>query len=192
MIALPSFIETHWHVGCGGAQHGRPHREHRLLYINRLLGRFFTPKDNARGRLALAEAISSGITTVTNWSHNLLAPEYADAEIKVPKEVGARTRFSYGYSRKTPPDATLPLNDVARIQKQWFGDAKDNLFTLGIAARGPENNSIEICRQEWAFARERGLPITTHMGTSIERVKKRQFRRSPRLACSAPMSCSCT
>jgi cytosine/adenosine deaminase-related metal-dependent hydrolase len=145
------------------------------FYISRLLGQFFTPEDNARGvRLALAEAISSGITTVTNWSHNLLAPEYADAEIKVHKEAGARARFAYGYSRKTPPNATLPLADVARVHERWFTDPKDKLLTLGIAARGPENNSIEICRQEWAFARERGLPITTHMGTSMERVKQRQ------------------
>jgi cytosine/adenosine deaminase-related metal-dependent hydrolase len=145
------------------------------FYISRLLGQFFTPEDNARGvRLALAEAISSGITTVTNWSHNLLGPEYADAEIKVHKEVGGRARFAYGYSRKTPPDATLPLDDVARVQKQWFPDSNDKLLTLGIAPRGPETNSIEIARKEWAFAREHRLPITTHMGTSLERMKQRQ------------------
>jgi cytosine/adenosine deaminase-related metal-dependent hydrolase len=176
MIALPGFIETHWHMwGAVARNMAGPTENTGYFYISRLLGQFFTPEDNARGvRLALAEAISSGITTVTNWSHNLLAPEYADAEIKVHQEVGARARFSYGYSRKTPPDATLPLSDVERVQKQWFSGAKDSLITLGIAARGPENNSIEICRQEWAFAREHGLAITTHTGTSMERVKKRQ------------------
>ncbi len=176
MIALPGFIDTHWHMwGAVARNMAGPTKNTGYFYISRLLGQFFTPEDNARGvRLALAEAISSGITTVTNWSHNLLAPEYADAEIKVHKEVGARARFAYGYSRKTPPNATLPLADVARVQQQWFGDGNDKLLTLGIAARGPENNSIEICRQEWAFARERGLPITTHMGTSMARVKKRQ------------------
>jgi cytosine/adenosine deaminase-related metal-dependent hydrolase len=176
MIALPGFIETHWHMwGAVARNMAGPTENTGYFYISRLLGQFFTPEDNARGvRLALAEAISSGITTVTNWSHNLLGPEYADAEIKVHKEVGARARFAYGYSRKTPPDATLPLADVARVHKQWFSDAKNYLLTLGVAARGPETNSIEICRQEWAFARERGLPITTHMGTSMERVKKRQ------------------
>jgi 5-methylthioadenosine/S-adenosylhomocysteine deaminase len=110
---------------------------------------------------------------VTNWSHNLLAAEFADEEIKVHQEVGTRARFAYGYSRKTPPNATLPLSDVARVQKRWFNPS-DKLLTLGIAARGPESNSIDICRQEWAFAREHGLPITSHMGTSMERVKKRQ------------------
>ncbi|HEY7221528.1 MAG TPA: amidohydrolase family protein [Candidatus Binatia bacterium] len=177
MVALPGFVETHWHMwGAVARNMAGPTEKTGYFYISRLLGQFFTPEDNARGvRLALAEAIFSGITTVTNWSHNLLAPEYADAEIKVHKEVGSRARFAYGYSRKTPPNATLPLDDVARVQKQWFsGGSKDRLLTLGIAPRGPETNAIEIVRQEWAFARQHGLPITTHMGTSLERVKKRQ------------------
>ena len=176
MIALPGFIETHWHMwGAVARNMAGPTENTGYFYISRLLGQFFTPEDNAGGvRLAVAEAIFSGITTVTNWSHNLLGPEYADAEIKVHQEVGARARFAYGYSRKTPPDATLPLDDVARVQKQWFGDSQDKLLTLGIAPRGPETNSIEIAREEWAFARQHGLPITTHMGTSMERVKKRQ------------------
>ena len=176
MIALPGFIETHWHMwGAVARNMAGPTENTGYFYISRLLGQFFTPEDNARGvRLALAEALYSGITTVTNWSHNLLGPEYADAELQVHKEVGGRARFAYGYSRKTPPDATLPLADVARVQKQWFADSKDALLTLGIAPRGPETNSIEIARKEWAFAREHHLPITTHMGTSSERVKQRQ------------------
>jgi cytosine/adenosine deaminase-related metal-dependent hydrolase len=176
MIALPGFVETHWHMWGAVARNMAGSTEGTgYYYVSRLLGQFFTEEDNARGvRLALAEAISSGITTVNNWSHNLLGPEYADAEIKVHKEVGGRARFSYGYSRKTPADATLPLEDVARVQKQWFGDAKDTLMTLGIAPRGPENNSIEICRKEWSFARAHGIPITSHMGTSAERVKQRE------------------
>src|SRR5262249_12149341 len=146
MIVLPGFIETHWHMwGAVARNMAGPTENTGYFYISRLLGQFFTPEDNARGvRLALAEAIYSGITTVTNWSHNLLGPEYADEEIKVHRDVGVRTRFSYGYSRKTPPDATLPLDDVERVQKQWFAAGADKLITLGIASRGPETNSIDI------------------------------------------------
>jgi cytosine/adenosine deaminase-related metal-dependent hydrolase len=175
MIVLPGFIETHWHMwGAVARNMAGPTDKTGYFYISRLLGQFFTPEDNARGvRLALAEAVYSGITTVTNWSHNLLESDYADEEIKVHREVGARSRFAYGYSRKTPPNATLPLADVERVQKRWF-TGTDKLLTLGIAARGPETNSVDICRQEWAFARGHNLPITTHMGTSAARVKKRQ------------------
>jgi cytosine/adenosine deaminase-related metal-dependent hydrolase len=157
------------------------------FYISRLLGQFFTPEDNARGvRLGLAEAVSSGITTVTNWSHNLLAPEYADAEIKVHKEVGARARFAYGYSRKTPPDATLPLDDVARVQKQWFSDSKETLLTLGIAPRGPKPMPSKLPAKR-TFARERSLPITTH-GRDGRVMKRQESGRSPS-GCSDPTSC---
>ncbi|HTI86170.1 MAG TPA: amidohydrolase family protein, partial [Alphaproteobacteria bacterium] len=179
MIACPGFIETHWHMWGAVARNMSGHtQDSGYYYVSRLLGQFFTPEDNARGvRLALAEGVNSGITTFNNWSHNLLAPEYADAELAVHREVGARARFSYGYSRKTAPNSTLPLKDVERVQKQYFPGgtiSSDGMLTLGIASRGPENNSLEICQEEWKFARDRKIAITTHMGTDAERVKKRQ------------------
>ncbi len=171
MIALPGLIETHWHMW-GTVARNMAGDDPKTGYFpfSRVLGVLFTPEDNARGvRLALAEAINTGLTTVHNWSHNLLTPAYADAEIAVHKEVGVRARFSYGYSRNTGPNETLPLDDVARVQKEYFGAQDDGLLTLGIASRGPENNTIEICRKEWAFARKLKLPITTHIGTDPKR-----------------------
>jgi 5-methylthioadenosine/S-adenosylhomocysteine deaminase len=171
MIALPGFIETHWHMW-GAVARNMAGESEKIGYFpfSRVLGAQFTPEDNARGvRLALAEAIASGITTVHNWSHNLLAPAYADAELAVHREIGGRARFAYGYSRNTGPNETLPLDDVARVQAQYFSGAGGGLLTLGIAARGPENNSIEICKQEWAAARKLGISITTHAGTNPAR-----------------------
>jgi 5-methylthioadenosine/S-adenosylhomocysteine deaminase len=166
MIALPGLIETHWHMWGAVARNMAGETEPTGYFpLSRVLGAQFTPQDNARGvRLALAEAIHSGITTVHNWSHNLLSPAYADAELEVHREVGSRARFGYGYSRNTGADETLPLDDVARVQKQWFG-ADNGLLTLGIASRGPENNTLDICRKEWDTARSLGIPITCHMGT---------------------------
>jgi 5-methylthioadenosine/S-adenosylhomocysteine deaminase len=166
MIAMPGLIDTHWHMW-GTAARNLAGDDPKTGYFpfSRVLGSQFTAQDNARGvRLALAEAITCGITTVHNWSHNLLAPDYADAEIGVHREMGVRARFSYGYSRKTPTDATLPLDDVARVHKQYFTGADRDMLRLGIASRGPEYNTIAICQQEWGFARTLGIPITTHIG----------------------------
>ena len=163
MIACPGFVETHWHMW-GAVARNMAGEEEKTGYFpfSRVLGSLFTPQDNARGvRLALAEAISSGITTVHNWSHNLLSPAYADAELAVHREVGARARFAYGYSRNTGQNETLPLDDVARVQRQYFSGAT-GLLTLGIASRGVENNTIDICQKEWEFARKLGIGITTH------------------------------
>jgi 5-methylthioadenosine/S-adenosylhomocysteine deaminase len=77
MIALPGLIETHWHIW-GAVAHNMAGEEPDTGYFpwSRVLGALFTTKDNYRGvRLALAEALFTGITTVHNWSHNLLSPE---------------------------------------------------------------------------------------------------------------------
>jgi hypothetical protein len=76
------------------------------------------PADNAKGvRLSLAESIDSAITTVHNWSHNLLTPEHGDAEFMMQREMGVRGRFSYGFSRNTPAGAALPLDDITRFKR---------------------------------------------------------------------------
>ena len=46
------------------------------------------------------------------------------------------------------------------------------MLTLGIASRGPENNTLEICQREWRTARDLGLSITTHMSISRETQEK--------------------
>jgi cytosine/adenosine deaminase-related metal-dependent hydrolase len=131
LIACPGFIETHWHMWGAVARNMAGEEEETGYFpISRVLGSQFTPEDNARGvRLALAEAISSGITTVHNWSHNLLTPAYADAELAVHREVGGRARFAYGYSRNTKADETLPLDDVARVQRQYFSGPRSEEHT---------------------------------------------------------------
>lgn len=166
MIALPGLIETHWHMWGTVARNMAGDDEKTGYFPFSRLGVVFTPEDNARGvRLALAEALNTGLTTVHNWSHNLLTPAYADAELAVHREIGERARFSYGYSRNTKANETLPIDDVARVHRQYFSGQTDGLLTLGIASRGPENNTLEICQKEWAFARSLGIPVTTHIGT---------------------------
>ncbi len=171
MIVLPGLIETHWHMWETISRNMSGDTEATGYFpYSRVMGVLFSPEDNARGvRLALAEALNSGLTTVHNWSHNLLKPAYADAELAVHREVGGRALFSYGYSRNTGPNETLPLDDVLRVKKQYFDVPNDGLITLGIASRGPENNTIDICRREFAFARANKLPITIHIGTSAKK-----------------------
>jgi len=117
-IAMPGLIETHWHMWNTIARNMAGDDEKHGYFPTQLaLGALLSPEDNARGvRLSLAEAISSGITTVHNWSHNLLGPGYADAEIAVHRETGIRARYSYGYSRNTKTGDTLPFADIMRIK----------------------------------------------------------------------------
>jgi len=48
MIALPGFVETHWHMwGAVARNMAGPTENTGYFYISRLLGQFFTPEDNA-------------------------------------------------------------------------------------------------------------------------------------------------
>lgn len=166
MIALPGLIDTHWHMWNTLARNlAGEDPKHGYFPMQIAFGDVMTPADSAQGvRLSLAEAISSGITTVHNWSHNLLSPAHADAEFMVQQEMGVRGRFSYGFSRNTPPGAALPLDDVARFKRQWFTYPGDHLMTMGLATRGTQVGPLDVAIKEWAFARNLGLPITTHSG----------------------------
>ncbi len=164
MIALPGLVETHWHMWNTLIRNLAGEDEKSGYFPTQgAVGARLSPSDNARGvLLSIAEAINSGITTAHNWSHNLLEPEHADAEIEAMLSTGIRGRFSYGYSRNTKPNDTLPLDDILRVQKRYFG--RGGLLTLGMAPRGPLSNGIEVCEREWTFGRAHGLPLTTHVG----------------------------
>ena len=142
------------------------------------LGPVMTPEDAYNSaRLGIAEAINSGLTTIHDWSHNIISGAYADADLRALRDSGIRARFSYGYSRnlQQKPKETADFNDIARVKREWFGASNDGLLTMGFASRGAGDTPPEVYRKEWEFARSQGLPITQHAGRSLAEIKR--FRR---------------
>ena len=149
MIALPGFVDTHWHlwgtlmrgVIGDGPTDGWFARKAKLAP-------HFTPEDTYAGvRLALVEGLGSGITTVHNWAHNVQGPEDADANLRAQADLGVRSLFSYGTPTAAPgmsleemaeslgdaarlPDQPMDFDDIARIQDEWI-PASDGMLTVG-------------------------------------------------------------
>jgi cytosine/adenosine deaminase-related metal-dependent hydrolase len=164
MMLLPGFVDTHWHLwnsfmrGLIGDGPGRDY-----FAVKRGLAPFYRPVDFYRAaRLALAEAIDSGITTIHNWDHNLRGAEDADANILAQLDMGIRARFSYGCPDNFARERLMDLADLERFRTQWTPQATDHRVTLGVALRGPFRTGPEIYRREWDAARKAGLPITMH------------------------------
>ena len=164
MLLLPGFVDTHWHLwnsfmrGLIGEGPGRDY-----FAVKRGLAPYYRPLDFYRAaRLALAEALDSGITTVHNWDHNLRTPEDADANVLAQLDMGIRGRFSYGCPDNFPRDRVMDLADLARFRAQWTPQATEHRTTLGVALRGPFRTAAEVQRREWDAARTAGLPITMH------------------------------
>jgi 5-methylthioadenosine/S-adenosylhomocysteine deaminase len=182
-IVMPGFVDTHRHMWAamlrGCACYGDLGTYfHDVVFT---YGANFAPDDTyASVRFGLAEAVDSGITTMHAWEHNIQTPAHADAALQALSESGMRGRFSYGPS--SDPEAgssfaqgteTIDLDDVLRLRRERF-TTDDGLLHLGIACRGVDYSQPEIWQREFAFAREHGLPITTHtMMTAhdVERVR---------------------
>jgi len=141
------------------------------------LGPVMTPEDAyASAKLGIAEAINSGLTTIHDWSHNIISGAYADADLRALRDCGIRARFSYGFSRDLQQKPTKRLTlTISRGEAGMVRSSNDGLLTMGFASRGAGDTPPEVYRKEWEFARSQGLPITQHTGRSLAEIKR--FRR---------------
>jgi 5-methylthioadenosine/S-adenosylhomocysteine deaminase len=133
------------------------------------VGRHFLPGDiDAGTRLAAAEAIDAGITTVHDWSHNIRGVDWAEAGLRALRDSGLRARFSHGYQAGHANDRLMALDDLARLAASWPSYSAGGRIHLGMAWRGTggSNPAMRVApglyREEIAAARELGLPVSVH------------------------------
>jgi cytosine/adenosine deaminase-related metal-dependent hydrolase len=171
-IVLPGLIDTHWHMWttflrCMAGD--RP--EHGYFPVTTSFGKVMTPEDMYRStRLAAAEAIYSGITTVCDNCHNVRTPEHARADIRALAESGLRARFYYGGFRGMPPEQGIDMADVERLHREWGKYSNEGLLTLGLAWGGVGSLAsplppakLATARREFEAARRLGIPMAVHL-----------------------------
>lgn len=168
MIVAPGLVDTHWHMW-NALLRGMSETGPGYFRLCRGLGPAFGPGDVFQGTLlACAEAISSGITTVHDWAHNVRGHDHAEAGLRALARAGLRGRFSYGYPAAHPNDQAMDLAGLRRLHAEWDGRAAGGLLSLGVACRGPGGSDpamhvpAEVYRPEFDTARGLGLPVTIH------------------------------
>lgn len=201
MIAMPGLVDSHRHMWAamlrGGACYGNLHDYFVKVVFS--YGAAYTPEDTYKSiRFGLAEAVDSGITTMHGWEHNIQTPAHARAGLQAMRESGMRGRFSYGPSSDTSAGSsfvqgseTIDFEDILKLREEEF--STPGRIHLGIACRGHEFSQEAIWRQEFAFARERGLPITCHsMMVPHDLENGRAVSIYHEHGCSGPTCCSST
>ena len=164
-VLMPGFVDTHWHMWNTAARGLWRSAKGGFMPTMAAIAPHFTPADVAIGvDLALAEAVSSGITTVHNWAHNLRSPAHAEAEIAAMVRSGVRGRFAYGYAQDADKDQPMDLDHLSAIARR----PPSALVSIGICARGPDRSDAEVWQAEWDAARRLGLPISTHMASDAK------------------------
>jgi len=176
MIAIPGFIDTHFHMWTSVFRPFVRADVAALGYfpVTARLGPLMEPEHSYRAvRLGAIDALSAGITTLHNWAHNTRSPEHADAELAAMRDLGVRGRFSYGTPVGLADDAPMDLAGAARVKRDWMPG--DGLLTMGMCSRnlgavtiggGAASSrgtlTIENIKRDWDGARALGLPITMH------------------------------
>ena len=173
MIVLPGLVDTHWHMwNTLLRSYGGEKPDQGYFPTTTAFGKIMTPDDMYHGaRLAAAEALYSGITTVHDFCHNARSRAHAEADIRALQEAGLRARWSYGWPQGLADTQTCNMADVEGLHRDWANFSSDGLLSMGFAWRGMFRNSplpAEVYRPEFETARRLGLPISAHVGSSEE------------------------
>lgn len=170
MIVLPGLIDTHWHMW---------HTLFRSFAGDTAQTGFFptitrfaksmAPEDMYQStRLAGAEAVAAGITTVHDWCHNIRSREHAEADIQALRDVGLRARWSFGQAIDQPLTQIIRLDDLRALHSNWSSYSNGGLIEMGMAWRGMFRHGYvppEVYKTEFDTARQLGLPISAHIGS---------------------------
>ncbi|MCM4158931.1 amidohydrolase family protein [Antarcticibacterium flavum] len=168
-IVMPGFIDCHWHLWTSLLRSMSGNTEETGYFpMTARYSKHYTVQDMAVAtRYAAAEAIFSGITTVTDYNHNARGVEYVMAGCEVLADMGLRARVEYSGYRNRPADKPTDFEGIGEVLQQLLNNEKFELLKLGLGSRGAGYKDLE---NDWRRARELGMGISIHASSNREQV----------------------
>jgi 5-methylthioadenosine/S-adenosylhomocysteine deaminase len=167
-LVIPGMVDTHRHVWQGAIGGYTPQITGAGYGPAVLTGIALkhTPDDVYAGTLwGALQALDAGITTIADWAHNDQSPAHADADLHGLRDSGIRGYFLYGGPGPATSDPNPPHPaDARRMRDEYFASGSYGRLRMGIGLRGPAFTSAERNTEDFAFARDLGLPISIHAG----------------------------
>jgi cytosine/adenosine deaminase-related metal-dependent hydrolase len=170
MIVIPGFVDTHRHLW-QTAMRSIAADWTLSQYLVAVLGQLapvYRPEDVYAGNLlGVLEALDHGITTTLDWSHcAIMTSEHTESALAALEESGARAVFAYGNGAPIWIDGSTRADwtDLERLRSQHVSES--GRVTLAAALRGPDFGTMEVAVEDWAKARELGLPVSVHIGVA--------------------------
>ena len=167
-LVIPGLVDTHRHVWQGAIGGYTPQMTGAGYGPAVLTGISLrhSPDDVYAGTLwGALQALDAGITTIADWAHNDQSPAHADADLRGLRDSGIRGYFLYGGPGPATSDPNPPHPaDARRMRDEYFAAGSYGRLRMGMALRGPCFTSAERNAEDFAFARDLGLPISVHVG----------------------------
>jgi 8-oxoguanine deaminase len=183
MVVLPGLVNTHHHLyqsltrALPDAQDAELFDWLRALYP--VWAGLTGEAVYVSAKIALAELLLSGCTTVAD--HLYLYPNDVriDDEIRAARELGVRFHpsrgsMSLGKSQGgLPPDTVVEdedaiLDDCARSVERFHDPARYSMCRIVIAPCSPFSVTPDLMRDSARWARERGLTLHTHVAETLD------------------------
>lgn len=183
MIAMPGLINAHVHLwqtalrAVGGNWAGNDY----FRFAHAALAPRFTPQDTAASEyLGAAALLDAGVTTVFDWCHNNATPEHSDAALDAVRRSGIRAVFGHGTVKPEPGPGEPHFSTVPHPRKELerlrraIGD--DGLVSLAMCMLGPDYSTIDVCKADFALARELDIFSSAHVWGRSNRLVKGGYR----------------
>ena len=169
-IVMPGMVDSHRHVWQGALRSvcSDGSLVDYVAWIRMHAARFFTPEDMYAVQLHGAlEALDAGVTSVTDYCHNLLTPDHAHEALRGLRESGLRAVWNYGFNYPPQVEPTFrTLDERIRFARELAGrefTQRDARVTLGVAPEeAPFAGSPERLAAQFSLARELDARVFWH------------------------------
>jgi glycine cleavage system T protein len=111
--------------------------------------RLYTPEDmELAANYAIAEAIYSGITCISDYNHNARSPEFVKASFDSMTNMGIRGHVSYGTYRDMPGSTPTDFKGINELKQLINLNSKYKDISLGLGSRSANYQNIE---KDWEW-----------------------------------------
>ncbi|WP_037313970.1 amidohydrolase family protein [Salegentibacter sp. Hel_I_6] len=164
-ILIPGLIDCHWHLWTSllRSMSGDSPDEGYFKMTARF-AKLYSPADmELAATYAIAEAVHSGITCISDYNHNARNWEFVKASFDAMAKMGIRGHVSYGTYRDMPEDDPKDFKGIKSLKKLIESDSKYDSISLGLGSRYANYKNIS---EDWKRARDLGLRVTIHASSN--------------------------
>lgn len=135
------------------------------------LGDSWTPEEiHLSEYIGALSCLDAGTTTMANFAHNTISPEHTDAMIEAMLKSGIRCVFGYSGTnvmwKEMPSVTPYDYADARRAAKKYCS-SQDQLLTMAIGGRGPQNVTMDMALEEIALAKDLGIMTWLSVGEGL-------------------------
>lgn len=159
-VIIPGLIDSHVHAWEGQLRGVAPTADfgNYMAITHDGIAKAYRPEDIAIAeKLAAAQSINAGTTTIVDNSHNSRSRDHSNAAIEALLGTGIRAVYAAGSAQAGEHDGHLP-GDLIRLRDEYFSG--QDRVTLRMF-------DIQPSIATWTFAADNGFDICAEMGMWI-------------------------